>query len=50
MAQILALGAGGALIFALLGLFGCAFCKDGWITRSFGRRGACSWHGGVDKD
>lgn len=23
-------------------MFGCVFCKDGWLSR----RGACSWHGG----
>ena len=23
-------------------------CRDGWPSPSIGRRGACSWHGGVD--
>ncbi len=22
-------------------------CRDGWASHSIGRRGACSWHGGV---
>ena len=28
--------------------FGCVFCRDGWLSHSLGRRGACSWHGGHD--
>jgi Topoisomerase DNA binding C4 zinc finger len=24
-------------------------CRDGWQSQSIGRRGACSWHGGVDR-
>jgi hypothetical protein len=46
--------ANAAIALSLLGvgvvgvgaLFGCVFCKDGWLSRSYGRRGACSWHGG----
>ncbi|MGE8170570.1 topoisomerase DNA-binding C4 zinc finger domain-containing protein [Pseudomonas putida] len=30
-------------------LFGPAVCSDGWASPSIGRRGACSYHGGVDK-
>jgi len=22
-------------------------CQDGWLSRSIGKQGACSWHGGV---
>jgi hypothetical protein len=25
----------------------CMLCKDGWLSRSFGR-GTCSWRGGID--
>jgi hypothetical protein len=47
--------ANAAIALALLGggvvvvgaMFGCVFCKDGWLSRSSGR-GTCSWHGGVD--
>jgi len=42
----LALGALALLGVGGLAMFGCVFCKDGWLSRSFGRRGACSWHGG----
>jgi hypothetical protein len=41
----------GAVVFVgLIGVAGrCVFCRDGWLSHSFGRRGACSWHGGVDR-
>lgn len=35
------------LIFSVL--FGGAVCSDGWGSRSIGRTGACSHHGGVSK-
>lgn len=28
-------------------VFGPITCRDGWPSPSIGRRGACSWHGGV---
>ena len=30
-------------------LLGPATCRDGWHSSSIGSRGACSWHGGVDR-
>ena len=30
-------------------LFGGAVCSDGWASPSIGRRGACSYHGGVNR-
>ena len=30
-------------------LMGPPACRDGWHSRSIGRQGACSWHGGVDR-
>src|ERR1700682_1064498 len=32
----------------MLKLVGPVTCFDGWHSPSIGRRGACSWHGGVD--
>jgi len=40
---LLAIGVGA---IGLGAMFGCVFCNDGWLSRSFGRRGACSHHGG----
>jgi len=43
--------AGAVAFVGLVGVAGrCVFCRDGWLSHSFGRRGACSWHGGVDRD
>lgn len=44
----------GVLVFwiASIGLArisGPATCRDGWGSSSIGSRGACSWHGGVDR-
>ena len=30
-------------------ILGPATCRDGWASSSIGSRGACSWHGGVDR-
>jgi hypothetical protein len=27
-----------------------ATCSDGWDSQSIGKQGACSWHGGVERD
>lgn len=34
-----------SVIVAALGTYRA--CSDGWTSLSIGRRGACSWHGGV---
>jgi hypothetical protein len=31
------------------GILGPTKCRDGWASHSIGHRGACSWHGGVDR-
>jgi hypothetical protein len=47
MAEVaIALGLGAAGFLAYGAMFGCVYCNDGWLSRSFGKRGACSWHGG----
>lgn len=39
----------GVFIYFMLGTFGpSASCNDGSFSVSIGRRGACSYHGGVD--
>lgn len=43
-----------ALFFAVYISLGYIFdlsarCKDGWKSPSIGRKGACSYHGGVDR-
>lgn len=35
----------GSIIISAFGTY--AACQDGWSSRSIGRQGACSWHGGV---
>ena len=38
------------LIGVLIGeILGPVKCRDGWNSPSIGQRGACSWHGGVDR-
>lgn len=50
MAELaVALGLGVAGFLAYGAMFGCVYCNDGWLSRSFGKRGACSWHGGWRK-
>jgi len=44
----------GVVLFAALAkltgwLLGPVTCRDGWQSASIGHRGACSWHGGVDR-
>jgi hypothetical protein len=36
------------LDFAINYFLGPLRCKDGWVSYSIGRRGACSHHGGVE--
>jgi hypothetical protein len=36
-----------AVSITVLNLFIPTTCRDGWHSLSIGRRGACSWHGGV---
>jgi len=38
-----------SLCFLLAALSGPPRCRDGWLSPSIGHRGACSWHGGVDR-
>jgi hypothetical protein len=39
------------LIGLLLGaILGPLKCRDGWASPSIGQSGACSWHGGVDRN
>ncbi len=37
------------LLFLLGRLAGATTCQDGWQSPSIGSRGACSYHGGVDR-
>lgn len=40
----------GFIIYIVFGLVGPSpSCKDGTYSNSIGQRGACSWHGGVDR-
>lgn len=40
----------GAILLAVgAAVLPCTLCRDGWLSRSFGR-GTCSWHGGKEKD
>jgi len=48
--RYVAAGAAFVVVWLALGaLFGPAHCADGWRSTSIGSRGACSWHGGVDR-
>ena len=39
------------LIGLLLGaILGPVKCRDGWASHSIDHSGACSWHGGVNRD
>lgn len=38
-----------SLCLLLAALSGPPRCRDGWLSPSIGHRGACSWHGGVDR-
>lgn len=37
----------GAFLFAWCSTRLIRVCNDGWLSKSIGKRGACSWHGGV---
>jgi len=34
-----------SIIISVNGIY--SVCKDGWVSYSIGKQGACSWHGGV---
>lgn len=34
-----------SIIMAVNGIY--STCKDGWMSSSIGKQGACSWHGGI---
>lgn len=46
---IVAIGVFIGLSQAAAYIAGPPHCRDGWQSPSIGRRGACSWHGGVDR-
>jgi hypothetical protein len=43
---VVAYAAFGVSVVAALKAIGCIFCNDGWLSRSYGKQGAGSRHGG----